>query len=154
MNWLEFIFIVITGFTASAEFGSFAFVHPVVKRLPSKHHIMVEKGLVGTFGVFMPFAMTICSVIGISFAFMTQGEPKHVHVLAISSALSFALSIAFTLAINVPRNFAVTKWDVNDLPSDWKRQRNLWEIFQGIRATLLLIGFLLLVAGILSMHAR
>jgi hypothetical protein len=31
---LEFLTLVITGFTARAEFGSYAFVHPVIRRLP------------------------------------------------------------------------------------------------------------------------
>lgn len=44
MNWLEFVFIVITGFTASAEFGSFAFVHPVVKRLPQNTTLWWRRG--------------------------------------------------------------------------------------------------------------
>ncbi len=39
MNFLEFATLVITGFVACAEFGSYAFVHPVIRRLPSTAHL-------------------------------------------------------------------------------------------------------------------
>jgi hypothetical protein len=47
IDLLEFIGLVITGFTSRAEFGSYAFVHPVIRRLPREHHVSVEKGLLG-----------------------------------------------------------------------------------------------------------
>ena len=44
MNTLEFLLLFITGFTSCAEFGSYAFVHPVIRRLPQEQHVLVEKG--------------------------------------------------------------------------------------------------------------
>ena len=38
-----FVTLLVTGFTACAEFGSYAFVHPVIRRLPPQHHIRVEQ---------------------------------------------------------------------------------------------------------------
>jgi hypothetical protein len=54
MNILAFAALTITGFTSCAEFGSYAFVHPVIRHLPQKHHIRVEQGLLKTFGRVMP----------------------------------------------------------------------------------------------------
>jgi hypothetical protein len=62
MDLLGFITLVVTGFTACAEFGSYAFVHPVIRRLPPEHHIRVEQGLLGTFGRVMPILMTLSVV--------------------------------------------------------------------------------------------
>ena len=45
---LEFATLVVTGFTSCAEFGSYAFVYPVIRRLPPEHHVFVEKGLLRT----------------------------------------------------------------------------------------------------------
>jgi hypothetical protein len=45
---LGFAVLVVVGFTACAEFGSYAFVHPVIRRLPAEHHLAVEKGLLRT----------------------------------------------------------------------------------------------------------
>jgi hypothetical protein len=58
MDILGFITLVITGFTSCAEFGSYAFVHPVIRQLPPEHHIRVEQGLLKTFGRVMPVLMT------------------------------------------------------------------------------------------------
>ena len=59
MEILGFITLVITGFTSCAEFGSYAFVHPVIRQLPPEHHIRVEQGLLKTFGRVMPVLMTL-----------------------------------------------------------------------------------------------
>ena len=32
-----YLSVVVTGFTACAEFGSYAFVHPVLRRLPAEY---------------------------------------------------------------------------------------------------------------------
>ncbi len=45
MDIFQFVTLVITGFTAGAEFGSYAFVHPVLRRLPREYHLQVEQGL-------------------------------------------------------------------------------------------------------------
>jgi hypothetical protein len=36
---LGFLVLTVIGFTACAEFGSYAFVHPVIRRLPERQHI-------------------------------------------------------------------------------------------------------------------
>ena len=55
---------VITGFASCAGFGSYAFVHPVVRDLPPEQHVRVEKGLLlNTFGRVMPVLMTLCAVL-------------------------------------------------------------------------------------------
>jgi hypothetical protein len=65
---LEFAALVVTGFTSCAEFGSYAFVHPVIRDLPPEHRVSVEKGLLKTFGRVMPVLMTLCVVLSIAYA--------------------------------------------------------------------------------------
>ena len=45
MDILGFVALVVTGFTSCAEFGSYAFVHPVIRVLPAEQHVQVEQGL-------------------------------------------------------------------------------------------------------------
>lgn len=116
---LEFVTLVVTGFVACAEFGSYAFVHPVIRRLPAHPHLQVEQGLLLTFGRVMPVGMTLCVV----------------------------LALASTIVFNVPINAATGKWDADNPPPDWKDTRNKWEFFQTLRSWLLLIGFVLVCAG-------
>lgn len=123
---------------ACAEFGSYAFVHPVLRRLPAREHIIVEQGLLKTFGRVMPAGMTLCLVLAIIYASNGGTEPW-----AWSASAAFAASLAFTITINVPINLATGRWDAEHPPPDWNRSRTRWEFSQGIRSWLLLIGFVL-----------
>jgi uncharacterized membrane protein len=153
MDWFAFVALVITGFTACAEFGSYAFVHPVIQRLPPPYHIQVEQGLLRTFGRIMPLFMTVCSVIGISYAVYVWHIGGSVRLLALASAISVGAAVASTIIFNVPINLATGKWDAQHPPEDWKATRNKWEFFQGLRSWLLLLGFVLLAAAITNQLA-
>jgi hypothetical protein len=50
MNLFTLATLIITGFVSCAEFGSHAFVHPVLRRLPLTERITVEQGLLTTSG--------------------------------------------------------------------------------------------------------
>jgi hypothetical protein len=146
MDTLGFITLIVTGFTACAEFGSYAFVHPVIRRLPAREHVQVEQGLLKTFGRVMPVAMTLCLALAIADAARSGGQagPPVWRWLAVSA---FGLSLASTIVFNVPINLATGRWDADDLPGDWKATRERWELFQGVRSWLLLVGFVLVSAG-------
>ncbi len=144
MKVLEFATLVITGFVACAEFGSYAFVHPVIRRLPATAHLEVEQGLLRTFGRVMPVGMTLCVVLAISSAARGDGDSQLWRWLA---AVAFMLALASTIVFNVPINLATGKWDAENPPPDWKQTRNRWELFQGLRSWLLLIGFILVCIG-------
>ena len=62
MDYSTFGILMLTGFTACAEFGSYALVHPILRNLPPKYHIQVERGLLKTFGRVMPVLMTLCVI--------------------------------------------------------------------------------------------
>lgn len=144
MDILGFITLTVTGFTSCAEFGSYAFVHPVIRRLPQEHHIRVEQGLLKTFGRVMPVLMTLCVVLAISYAISLNSVVGTARMVRWAAAVSFSLGLVSTILVNVPGNLAVGRWDANKLPADWKETRNRWEIFQGLRSWLFLIGFVLL----------
>jgi uncharacterized membrane protein len=144
MDVLAFATLSVTGFAACAEFGSYAFVHPVLRHLPREHHIRVEKGLLRTFGRVMPVLMTLCVVISTVHA-RRAVNAKGLHWL---SAASFTLALLSTVIFNVPINRATGRWDPAHPPENWKEVRNKWEFFQGLRSWLLLIGFILQCAAV------
>jgi hypothetical protein len=74
MDVLGFTVLAVGGFTACAEFGSYAFVHPVIRRLPPAAHITVEQGLLRTFGRVMPVLMTGTVALGLASAFGAGSE--------------------------------------------------------------------------------
>ena len=144
MDILGFVVLVMTGFTACAEFGSYAFVHPVIRMLPTEPHVQVEQGLLKTFGRIMPVLMTLCVVVAIAYAIQMNGQPGLARGVRWAAAAAFTLALISTIIFNVPINLATGRWDPKNPPSDWKQIRTRWEFFQGVRSWLLLIGFVLL----------
>ncbi len=144
MDILGFVSLVITGFTACAEFGSYAFVHPVIRQLPGEQHVQVERGLLKTFGRIMPVFMTLCVILAVAYAIQMNDQQSLARSVRWAAAAAFTLALISTIIFNVPINLATGRWDPKNPPSDWKQVRTRWEFFQGVRSWLLLIGFVLL----------
>ena len=144
MDILGFVSLVITGFTACAEFGSYAFVHPVIRELPTEQHVQVERGLLKTFGRIMPVFMTLCVILAVAYAIQLNDQQSLARTVRWAAAAAFTLALISTIIFNVPVNLATGRWDPENLPSNWKETRNRWEFFQGVRSWLLLLGFVLL----------
>lgn len=145
MNWLGFTAIVVVGFVGCAEFGSYAFVHPVLRRLPQHEWITTEQGLLRTFGRIMPVGMTASPILaGIYAPTLPTGTPQ---LLAWLSVATLAAALISTLAVNVRINLATGRWNPDQPPPNWRETRHRWETFQAIRSWLLLAGFILLAAA-------
>jgi len=144
MDVLGFATLVVGGFTACAEFGSYAFVHPVIRRLPPEQHLRVEQGLLRTFGRVMPVAMTLALALADAVHADGHGGPAGWRWAA---AGAYIAALTSTVIVNVPINLATGRWDPEHPPEDWKTVRNRWEVFQGLRSWLLLAGFVLSCAG-------
>jgi hypothetical protein len=56
---LEVILIVLVGWVAGAELGSWCCVQPVVAKLPYKHYVGAERAMLRTFGRIMPILMPL-----------------------------------------------------------------------------------------------
>lgn len=144
MDLLGFITIIIAGFTACAEFTSYALVHPVILQLPQKQHIRFEQGSLKTYGLIMPVLMPLSVILTLSFAIFAKDFGGIETISRFSSAGMFILATIITIRYNVPINNAIIEWDAENPPSDWKEIRKRWMFFQSIRSWLLLIGFVLL----------
>jgi hypothetical protein len=148
MDYLTFFVLALTGFTACAEFGSYAFVHPVLRDLPKKYHVQMEQGLLRTFGRVMPILMTSCVIASIVYALRYTGTSRPVEVTRWIATVFFSAALIFTIFLNVPINTVTGKWDPDNPPENWKQIRNKWEAFQGLRSWLLLSGFIALCAAV------
>jgi hypothetical protein len=145
MSWLGFSAVVVAGFVGCAEFGSYAFVHPVLRRLPPGEWIRTEQGLLRTFGRIMPVGMTASPILaGVYAPSAATGSPR---LLAWLAFAALAAALASTIAVNVRINLATGRWDPDQPPANWRETRRRWETFQGVRSWLLLAGFILLAAA-------
>ena len=106
MDILGFITLAVVGFTSCAEFGSYAFVHPVIRRLPPKYHIRVEQGLLKTFGRVMPVLMTLSVILAICSAVQLNAVGGASRMVCWASAVSLVAALVSTIIFNVPINLA------------------------------------------------
>ncbi|WP_394139902.1 anthrone oxygenase family protein [Cytobacillus oceanisediminis] len=144
MDFLGFITLIIAGFTACAEFASYALVHPVIRYLPQKQHIRFEQGSLKTYGLIMPIFMPASVILTLSFALFTKELGSIELASRFSTAGMFILATIITIRYNVPINKEIKQWDADNPPADWKEIRKRWMFFQSIRSWLLLFGFVLL----------
>ena len=142
MTWLDTLSILIIGFVGSAEFASVALVHPVIRTLPDDQQLVFEKGLLRTFGRIMPVGMTAAAVLGIAVAI------ERPSALLIAAAAILAVALVVTIAGNVPINLRTGRISERTAPEGFIAMRRRWDVFQLIRGSLQLVGFILITIGI------
>ncbi|MGO1949650.1 MAG: anthrone oxygenase family protein [Mycobacteriaceae bacterium] len=144
MNWLEIATILVIGFVGSAEFGSAVLVHPVIRRLEPDAQLIFEKGLLTTFGRIMPVGMTVSTVLAIVVAIASPSA------WLIAAAVSLGVALTVTIIGNVPINLRTGRIDQEGVPEGFIAMRRRWDVFQLSRASLQLLGFILVTVGIVG----
>lgn len=143
---LSTLVLVLSGWLAGAESASWALLQPVVARLDDTPQIRMQQGLLRTFGRVMPVLLPLTSVLIVLTAFLAPaGGPR---VLWVIAAITAAVLVAFTLAVNVPINKRTLTWDAEHPPQDWRDDRHRWHTYQGLRALLLIVWFGCAVAAV------
>ncbi len=71
---LQIAALIVSGWVAGAESGSWACVHPVINNLQPEQQIIFQKGLLKTFGRIMPVMMPLNLILAISILVNT-GNP-------------------------------------------------------------------------------
>lgn len=141
MDVLLIALLLTTGFVGCAEFGSVTLVHPVIRTLPLDAQLVMEKGLLRTFGRVMPVGMTGVAVL----AGFAAAEHGTVWFVAAAAVLTVALIV--TIVGNVPINIWTGRIARDEPPEKFRRLRRRWDLFQAVRGSLQLIGFVLVCMG-------
>lgn len=139
------LMVAVVGFTACSEFGSYAFVHPVIRRLPTEHHIAVEKGLVRTFGRFMPVAMPASIALIVAWSTLSAAPAP----LEIAPLVLWGIGLVTTIIVNVGINTRTAQWaSTSGDAAAWQAMRRHWETFQAIRSWAFLAAFALICVAV------
>ncbi|MCG7309883.1 anthrone oxygenase family protein [Brachybacterium sp. ACRRE] len=136
--------VLVTGFVGCAEFSSVAFVHPVARRLPLESRVILEKGLLRTFGRVMPVGMTLAPILAGLLAAREGGA-----LLVVASAV-LALALLVTILGNVPVNVRTGRITTSTAPDGFEAMRSRWEVLQAVRGSLQILGFVLVVLGVVG----
>ncbi len=136
--------VLVTGFIGSAEFGSAALVHPVIRRLKTDDQLIMEKGLLKTFGRVMPVGMTVATALAIIIAI---DEPN---AWLLSAAISLGVALVVTIIGNVPINARTGRIAEEAASEGFIAMRRRWDVFQIVRASLQLLGFVFVAIGVVG----
>jgi uncharacterized membrane protein len=141
---IEVLSLLLVGWIAGAELGSWCCVQPVVARLPYEQYVAAEQAMLRTFGRLMPVLMPLSGVLAIALVVVSRGERSLVLWLRIAAVLCIAVTVLTTLIVNVPINTQTASWQMSNDASEWQRMREQWHLFQGIRGGLFACAFVLL----------
>jgi hypothetical protein len=144
---LEIVTLIVIGWVAGAEIGSWFGIQPIVGGLPYEQQVNLEQEMLKSFGRVMPIVMPFSAVVVILLAFFSRNDPNIVMWLRIIAALCIAITIATTLTINVPINNLTAKWQLTESFEKWSQMRTRWRwhLLQGVRGGLFLLSFILLI---------
>ena len=141
---VELTSLLLVGWIAGAELGSWCCVQPVVARLPYDQYVAAEQGMLRTFGRLMPVLMPLSGVLAIVLVLLSHGHSGFVFWLRVAAALCLVIAVVTTLTVNVPINKRTAGWHTSNDASEWEFMRERWHVFQGVRGGLYGAAFLLL----------
>ena len=147
MDCLVFFDLVVPGFLACAEFGLFLFWRPSVRRLMERERVEVEQQFLRTFNRVIP-PLTGLSVLLILIYALRFKENNAANRAVWSSLFFFSAATASSIWLNRAVDAEITSWDPERLPINWKSVWKRHAIAQGFRASLQLLGFILLCGSI------
>jgi uncharacterized membrane protein len=149
---IELTSLLLVGWIAGAELGSWGCVQPVVARLPYEQYVAAEQGMLRTFGRIMPVVMPLSGACAIVLVLVSHGERGVVFWLRVAVAFCLAMTVVTTLTVNVPINRRTARWQMTDDASEWDAMRHRWHAFQGVRGALFGAAFLLLSISVIAVR--
>jgi uncharacterized membrane protein len=141
---IELLSLLLVGWIAGAELGSWCCVQPVVARLPYEQFVAAEQGMLRTFGRLMPVLMPLSGILAVALIILSRHETRVVFWLRVAAAVCIAVTVVTTLLVNVPINTETASWQLTNDPSEWQQMRQRWHFFQGVRGALFAFAFVLL----------
>jgi hypothetical protein len=147
MDCLEFFDLIVPGFLACAEFGFFLFMRPSIRTLPERDRVVVEQRFLRAFNRVMPILSGISVILILIYALRFK-ENSAANRAVWGALFCFSAAIASSIWLNRSVDEEITGWDPEHLPENWNAIWKRRAIAQGLRASLQLLGFLLLCGSI------
>jgi Domain of unknown function (DUF1772) len=145
--FLEVVSLLVIGWIAGAETGSWCCVQPTVGHLPYEQQVTIEQAMLRTFGRIMPVLMPLSGILAIALVIFSRSDGSTVLWLRVIAAACIAITVVTTLTVNVPINSLTTQWQLGNDPAEWSQMRMRWHFFQGVRGGLFMAAFVLLAVA-------
>jgi hypothetical protein len=147
MDWLEFVDLVVPGFAACAEFGFFLFVPPSLRELPEGAQLRVNQRFLRRFNRVFPFLTGLSVLLILLYALRFQ-ENNAANRAVWCALFFFSAAGASSIWLNRPVDQEILGWNPDRLPEGWHSIWKRYSIAQGFRASLQLLGFILLCGSV------
>ena len=72
---LEIVTLLVIGWVAGAEIGSWFGIQPIVSRLPYEQQVNIKQEMLKSFGKVMPIIMPFSAVVVVMLAFFSRNDP-------------------------------------------------------------------------------
>jgi hypothetical protein len=145
--FLEVVSLLVIGWVAGAELGSWCCVQPTVERLPYEQQVTIEQAMLQMFGRIMPVLMPLSGILAIALVIFSRSDRSVVMWLRVIGAICIAITVVTTLTVNVPINNLTSQWQLTNDAAEWLNMRERWHFFQGIRGGLFMAAFVLLAVA-------
>lgn len=143
----RFVNLLLAGLLAGNEFGTWAAVHPALKRLSTPERIRAEQELTRRYAAVMPFWML--SVVASCLAVLASSRKTSSFLLTLSGTVCFVAMLVSTILGNVPINNRVLELSPEEDSEEFERLRKRWNMLHAFRVFMNLAGMGFLVAGAL-----
>ncbi|HSY35747.1 MAG TPA: anthrone oxygenase family protein [Acidobacteriaceae bacterium] len=151
MRFLDILAIVSLGLMIGVEFAVSAFINPTLLKLDDEPQAK-SLGLFGALlGSVMPFWYSLCLLLLIAEAILRRNTPALTPLILAASLWTFV--ILFTLAVLVPLNNRIVKFQPTALPAGWQHAHRRWDNLHRLRVALLLLAYVLALNAILTTSA-
>jgi len=148
MEYLNVVAIIVAGLMVGSELTIAAFVHPTLDRLPDNAHLPAASALARVLGRFMPFWYILVFLLTLAEVYIQWHQSGRLPIWIVTSAILWALAIAYTITTLVPINNRIASWEKVAAPGNWKTYRSRWDQLHRWRVVLLTIAFALLIVGV------
>ena len=147
---LELVAIVTAGTMVGNELAVAVFFHPRISALDDSTHVRTAQTLAVVLGRAMPIWYALTLLLSGAVAFWVRPASTPGHGFALAASIFFAAMIVYSVLLPVPINNQVARWRPEALPANWRELRRRWDALHAVRAGVLLLALVLLVAACLT----
>jgi hypothetical protein len=122
-------------------------MRPSIRTLPERDRVVVEQRFLRAFNRVMPILSGISVILILIYALRFK-ENSAANRAVWGALFFFSAAIASSIWLNRSVDEEITGWDPEHLPENWNAIWKRRAIAQGLRASLQLLGFLLLCGSI------
>ena len=135
-----------TGFLAGVFTYAYFAIIPAWNEVPREVHFTYRVALMRHNAIVMQSMMLVGFLAPLAWAWTIREMPA-ARICAAASSLMAVTSVLVTRFGNVPINQLVRKWLTTPPPANYLQQLHRWTVFNNIRTSSAVLGFLLILAA-------